>query len=90
MWLLAMLRFHEDMPGASDQTILQVDRTRTWLEHVVLATFVDLVGETPAFRKEIIHAIAITTRDIGRRALGRAERAGASSPSARCRTAASC
>src|SRR4029077_4567612 len=30
---------HEDMPGASDQTILQVDRTGTWLEHVVLATF---------------------------------------------------
>ena len=60
---------HEDMPGASDQTILQVDRTQTWLEHVVLATFVDLMGETPAFRKEIIHAIAITTRDIGRRAV---------------------
>ena len=60
---------HEDMPGASDQTIIQVDRTRTWLEHVVLATFVDLMGETPAFRKEIIHAIAITTRDIGRRAV---------------------
>ncbi len=48
---------HEDMPGTSDQTIVQVDRTRTWL------------GETPAFRKEIIHAIAITTRDIGRRAV---------------------
>ncbi len=60
---------HEDMPGASDQTVVQVDRTRTWLEHVVLATFVDLMGETPAFRKEIIHAIAITTRDIGRRAV---------------------
>jgi Predicted membrane protein (DUF2254) len=60
---------HDDMPGASDQTIVQVDRTRTWLEHVVLATFVDLMGETPAFRKEIIHAIAITTRDIGRRAV---------------------
>jgi hypothetical protein len=60
---------HEDMPGASDQTIVQVDRTRTWLEHVVLATFVDLVGETPAFRKEIIHAISSTTRDIGRRAI---------------------
>jgi hypothetical protein len=57
------------MPGASDQTILQVDRTRTWLEHVVLAGFVDLMGETPAFRKEIIHAIAITTRDVGRRAV---------------------
>ena len=60
---------HEDMPGASDQTILQVDRTNTWLEHSVLASFVDLMGETPAFRKEIIHAIAITTRDMGRRAV---------------------
>jgi len=60
---------HDDMPGASEQTIVQVDRTRTWLEHVVLAIFVDLMGETPAFRKEIIHAIAITTRDIGRRAV---------------------
>ena len=65
---------HEDMPGASDQTIVQVDRTRTWLEHVVLATFVDLVGETPPFRKEIIHAIAITTRDIGRRAVAHDDR----------------
>ena len=65
---------HEDMPGASDQTIVQVDRTHTWLEHVVLATFVDLVGETPAFRKEIIHAIAITTRDIGRRAITHGDR----------------
>lgn len=60
---------HEDMPGASEQTIVQVDRTGTWLEHAVLATFLDLVGETPAFRKEIIHAIAATTRDIGRRAI---------------------
>ena len=65
---------HDDMPGASDQTIMQVDRTRTWLEHVVLATFVDLMGETPAFRKEIIHAIAITTRDIGRRAVTHRDR----------------
>jgi hypothetical protein len=65
---------HEDMPGASDQTIVQVDRTHTWLEHVVLATFVDLMGETPAFRKEIIHAIAITTRDIGRRAVAHDDR----------------
>ena len=60
---------HEDMPGASDQTIIQVDRTNTWLEHSILASFVDLMGETPAFRKEIIHAIAITTRDMGRRAV---------------------
>ncbi|GAC1613276.1 MAG: hypothetical protein NVS9B1_21500 [Candidatus Dormibacteraceae bacterium] len=60
---------HDDMPGASEETIIQVDRTGTWLEHLVLATFVDLVGETPAFRKEIIHAIASTTRDVGRRAI---------------------
>lgn len=60
---------HEDMPGASDQTIIQVDRTNTWLEHSILASFVDLMGETPAFRKEIIHAIAITTRDMGRQAV---------------------
>ena len=65
---------HEDMPGASEQTIIQVDRTRTWLEHLVLANFVDLMGETPTFRKEIIHAIANTTRDIGRRAVHHGDR----------------
>ncbi|TMD55547.1 MAG: DUF2254 domain-containing protein [Chloroflexi bacterium] len=65
---------HDDMPGASEQTIVQVDRTRTWLEHLVLATFVDLMGETPAFRKEIIHAIASTTRDFGRRAVHHGDR----------------
>jgi hypothetical protein len=64
----------DDMPGASEQTIIQVDRTRTWLEHLVLATFVDLMGETPAFRKEIIHAIASTTRDFGRRAVHHGDR----------------
>jgi len=56
---------HEDMPGGSDQIIAQVDRTRTWVEHTVLAYFLDLVGETPAFRKEVIHAIARTTRELG-------------------------
>jgi hypothetical protein len=65
---------HDDMPGASEQTIIQVDRTRTWLEHLVLATFLDLMGETPAFRKEIIHAIASTTRDFGRRAAHHGDR----------------
>src|SRR5207237_9230176 len=56
---------HVDLPGASDQTIAQVDRTRTWVEHTVLSDFVDLIGETPAFRKEVIHAIARATRDLG-------------------------
>jgi hypothetical protein len=56
---------HVDMPGASDQTIAQVDRTRTWVEHTVLSDFLDLIGETPAFRKEVIHAIARATRDFG-------------------------
>jgi hypothetical protein len=56
---------HEDMPGASDQTMAQVDRTRTWVEHTVLAYFLDLLGETPAYRKEVVHAIARTTRELG-------------------------
>lgn len=56
---------HVEMPGASDQTIAHVDRTRTWVEHQVLSDFLDLIGETPAFRKEVIHAIARATRDLG-------------------------
>lgn len=58
-----------DMPGASDQTIAQVDRTGTWVEHTVLSDFLDLIGETPAFRKEVIHAIARATRSIGEAAI---------------------
>jgi hypothetical protein len=54
-----------DMPGASDQTIAQVDRTNTWVEYSILSDFLDLIGETPAFRKEVIHAIARATRSIG-------------------------
>ena len=54
-----------DMPGASDQIIAQVDRTLTWVEHSVLSDFLDLIGETPAFRKEVIHAIARATRSLG-------------------------
>ena len=53
------------MPGASDQIIAQVDRTLTWVEHSVLSDFLDLIGETPAFRKEVIHAIARATRSLG-------------------------
>ena len=65
---------HVDMPGASDQTIAQVDRTRTWVEHTVLSDFVDLIGETPAFRKEVIHAIARATRDLGGAAIREGDR----------------
>ena len=65
---------HVDMPGASDQTIAHVDRTRTWVEHTVLSDFVDLIGETPAFRKEVIHAIARATRDLGDAAIRHGDR----------------
>lgn len=60
---------HVDMPGASDQTIAHVDRTHTWVEHTVLSDFLDLIGETPAFRKEVIHAISRATRSIGEAAI---------------------
>jgi hypothetical protein len=65
---------HVDMPGASDQTIAQVDRTHTWVEHTVLGDWVDLIGETPAFRKEVIHAIARATRDLGDAAIQHGDR----------------
>jgi succinate dehydrogenase hydrophobic anchor subunit len=64
-----------DMPGASDQTIAHVDRTHTWVEHTVLSDFLDLIGETPAFRKEVIHSIARATRSIGEAAIARDDRA---------------
>lgn len=64
-----------DMPGASDQTIAHVDRTNTWVEHSVLSDFLDLIGETPAFRKEVIHAIARSTRAIGEAAIAADDRA---------------
>ncbi|HEX6349443.1 MAG TPA: DUF2254 family protein [Candidatus Dormibacteraeota bacterium] len=65
---------HVDMPGASDQTIIHVDRTRTWVEHSVLSDWVDLIGETPAFRKEVIHAIARATRALGDAAIRAGDR----------------
>ena len=58
-----------DMPGASEETIQHVDKTGNWLEHSVLADFVDLIGETPAFRKEVVHAIARASRSIGEAAV---------------------
>jgi len=65
---------HVDMPGASDQTIAHVDRTNTWVEHSVLSDWVDLIGETPAFRKEVIHAIARATRGLGQAAIKAGDR----------------
>lgn len=65
----------QDMPGASDETIAFVDQTRNWLEHSVLSEFVDLIGETPAFRKEVVHAIARATRSIGEAGVARHDEA---------------
>jgi hypothetical protein len=55
----------EDMPGASEQAVKLVEETRTWVEYSVLSDLLDLIGETPAFRKEVIHAISRATRNIG-------------------------
>ena len=54
-----------DMSGSSDETIADVDRAHVWLEHKILSHFVVLIGETPVYRKEIIHAIARATRETG-------------------------
>jgi hypothetical protein len=54
-----------DMSGSSDETIADVDKAHVWLEHKILSQFVVLIGETPVFRKEIIHAIARATRETG-------------------------
>ena len=54
-----------DMSGSSDETIADVDRSHVWLEHKILSQFVVLIGETPVYRKEIIHAIARATRETG-------------------------
>jgi Predicted membrane protein (DUF2254) len=56
---------HGELPGASDQIVSEAVRGRTWLEYIVLSSFVDLVGLTPIHRKEAVHAIALATRDIG-------------------------
>ena len=54
-----------DMPGSSDETIVDVDRSHVWFEYKILAQFVILVGETPVYRKEIIQAIAHASREAG-------------------------
>jgi hypothetical protein len=56
---------HADMPGASDQILAEVNRARTWVEYLILSSFVDIVGLTPVHRREAVHAIALATRDIG-------------------------
>jgi len=56
---------HAELPGASDQIIAEVNRSRTWFEYMVLSSFVDMVGLTPVHRKEAVHAIAVATRNVG-------------------------
>ncbi len=56
---------HSDMPGASDQILAEVNRARTWVEYLILSSFVDIVGLTPIHRREAMHAIALATRDVG-------------------------
>jgi hypothetical protein len=56
---------HAEMPGASDQILAEVNRAHTWVEYLILSSFVDMVGLTPVHRKETVHAIALATRDIG-------------------------
>ena len=60
---------HTELPGASDQILAETNRARTWLEYTVMAGFVDIVGLTPAYRREAVHAIAQATRDIGTSAI---------------------
>ena len=60
---------HRELPGASDQIIAEANRARTWLEYTVMAGFVDIVGLTPSYRREAVHAIAQATRDIGTSAI---------------------
>jgi len=56
---------HDELPGASDQILAEVNRARTWFEYTVLSSFVDMVGLTPIHRKEAVHAIAVATRNVG-------------------------
>src|SRR5437899_2303514 len=56
---------HSELPGASDQIIAEVNRAGTWFSYKVMSSFVDMVGLTPVHRKEAVHAIAVTTRNIG-------------------------
>ncbi|GAC1613341.1 MAG: hypothetical protein NVS9B1_21760 [Candidatus Dormibacteraceae bacterium] len=56
---------HNELPGSSDQVLAEVNRSRTWVEYTILSSFVDLVGLTPVYRKEVVHAVAVATRDLG-------------------------
>ena len=55
----------DEMPGTSEEVLALVRRTRTWLEHTVLSFYLDLIGQTPAFRREIVHMIASATGELG-------------------------
>lgn len=56
---------HNELPGASDQIIAEVNRAETWFTYLVMSSFVDMVGLTPVHRKEAVYAIAVATRNIG-------------------------
>jgi len=59
----------QDLLGHSDQVVEHMVRNRTWLEHLVLSTFLDMIGMTPVYQKEVVHAIATATCQIGQAAL---------------------
>jgi len=56
---------HSELQGSSDQVIAEVNRGHTFVEYLVMSSFVDLAGITPIHRKEAVHEIALATRDLG-------------------------
>lgn len=56
---------HAEMPGASDQILAEVNRAGTWFAYTIMSSFVDMIGLTPMHRKEAVHAIAVSTRNVG-------------------------
>jgi hypothetical protein len=56
---------HAEMPGASDQILAEVNRGGTWFTYTIMSSFVDMIGLTPVHRKEAVHAIAVSTRNVG-------------------------
>ncbi|HVH64117.1 MAG TPA: DUF2254 family protein [Candidatus Dormibacteraeota bacterium] len=60
---------HAELPGATDQIIAEVNRAGTWFTHLVLSSFVDMVDLTPLHRIQVVHAIAVATRNIGVQAI---------------------
>lgn len=56
---------HAELPGASDQIVAEVNRAGTWFAYSIMSSFVDMVGLTPAHRKEAVYAIAVATRKAG-------------------------